>query len=72
LNRHAAQIGGAAVEVQNAMIAAVAKDRRPQFFVMDSDIMRDVIARSARFGTMQLAGQAFGHDVYRLETPGQR
>jgi hypothetical protein len=72
LNRHAAQIGGAAVEVQNAMVAAVAKDQRPQFFVMDSDIMRDVIARAARLGTMQLAGQAFGHDVYRLEAPGQR
>jgi len=67
LERHAAPLSTVPPETQKIIVASVAKDRRPQYFVLDGPDMQKLIASAADIDSMHLAGQAFGYDVYRLD-----
>jgi hypothetical protein len=66
-DRYAAKgIVGVAPETQDLLVGSIARDGRVQVFINDTDEMRRLIDRSAKFGTMRPAGQMFGYDVYSL------
>jgi hypothetical protein len=65
--RYAAKgITGVTPDIQDRVIGAIARDRRTQVFINDTDEMQRLIDRSAKFGTMRPAGRMFGYDVYSL------
>ncbi|MDQ4059576.1 MAG: hypothetical protein M3145_00485 [Pseudomonadota bacterium] len=73
LKRHTGKLAFAGPELQDRLVASIARDGVPQFFVDDRDIMTNIIARHAKAGTMHPAGKAFGFDVYRFEAvPGDQ
>ena len=65
--RYAAKgIAGVTPEIQDRVIESIARDRRTQVFINDTDEMQRLIDRAAKFGTMRPAGRMFGYDVYSL------
>jgi hypothetical protein len=65
--RYAARgIAGVTPETQDRVMGAIARDRRIQVFINDTEEMKRLIDRAAKLGTMRPAGQMFGYDVYSL------
>jgi hypothetical protein len=53
-------------QIQDRVIGSIARDRRVQVFINDTDDMQQLIDRAAKFGTMRPAGRLFGYEVYSL------
>ena len=66
-NRHAiVNFDTASAKTVDALIASIAKDGRPQYFVIDSAAMREIVHRASAFGRVQSAGKLFGVTADRL------
>lgn len=66
LKQHTATLDRAPIELQNRMIATIKEDRRPQYLIADSDLMRALIERTA--GAVRVQNM-FGYETYRLNPP---
>jgi hypothetical protein len=68
LDRHAvAEFDTAPVETVDALLASIAKDGRPQYFVVQNPAMDAIAKRAAAFGKVDEAGKIFGVPTYRLQ-----
>ena len=67
-DRHAvADFDTAPPETVDALIAAIIKDKRPQYFVIQNPAMEAISERAAAFGRIQPVGEIFGVKANRLE-----
>ena len=68
MNRHAvANFDTAIPETVNALIASIAKDGRPQYFIIDGPAMAQIANRAAAFGRVQQLGEILGYETERLD-----
>ena len=67
-DRHAvADLDTAPAETVDALIAAIIKDKRPQYFVIQNPAMEAISKRATAFGRIQPVGEIFGVKANRLE-----
>jgi len=68
LDRHAvAEFDTAPAETVDALLASIAKDGHPQYFVIQNPGMDAIAKRAAALGRVEDVGQIFGVKIYRLE-----
>lgn len=68
LDRHAvAEFDTARADTADALLASIAKDGRPQYFLIQTPGMDAIAKRAAAFGRVQMVGKIFGVETDRLE-----
>lgn len=68
VDRYAASgLAGSAPNVQDRLMAAIMKDGRTQYIVLDSPDAEAVLLRARKLGKVEPAGEAFGRRVFRLQ-----
>ena len=72
LNRHAAMLTSIEVKSQDRLIASIAADRVPQFFLADDPAPTPALQRLRATAVMRRAGTAFGFRSVRTRVPSAR